>query len=43
MKIVNELTFYSAAIVNGDMRILVGGHVTIEPNDSNVPIYIAEL
>ena len=43
MKIVNDLTFYSAAIVNGDMRIFVGGHVTIEPNDSNVPIYIAEV
>jgi hypothetical protein len=25
------------------MRIFVGGHVTIEPNDSNVPIYIAEV
>ena len=43
MKIVNDLTFYSAAIVNGDMRIFVGGHVTIEPNDSSVPMYIAEV
>lgn len=43
LKVVDGLTFYSAAIVNGDMRVFSGGHVTIEPDDPSIPMYIAEV
>lgn len=42
LKMVDGLTFYSAAIVNGE-RVFAGGHVTIEPNDPSIPMYIAEV
>ena len=42
LKVVDGLTFYSAAVVNGE-RVFAGGHVTIEPDDPSIPIYIAEV
>ena len=42
LKVVDGLTFYSAAIVNGE-RVFSGGHVTIEPDDPSIPIYVAEV
>ena len=42
MKVVDGLTFYTAAIVNGE-RVFAGGHVTIEPNDPSIPLYVAEV
>ena len=42
LKVVDGLTFYSAAIVNGQ-RVTAGGHVTIEPSEPNKPTYVAEV
>lgn len=39
---VDGLTFYTAAIVNGQ-RVTAGGHVTIEAVQPNKPTYIAEV
>ena len=42
LKIANGLTFYSAAMVNGE-RIFSGCHVTIEPEDARLPMYVAKV
>ena len=42
LKIINNLTFYTAAIVNG-VRVVSGDHVAIEPDDSTIPMYIAKV
>ena len=40
LKVVDGLTFYSAAIVDGE-RVSPGNFVTVEPEDTSLPMYVA--
>ena len=42
LKVVDGLIFYSAAIVNGE-RVFPGFFVTVEPEDTSLPMYVAKV
>ena len=42
LKVLGGLTFYKAAIVNGE-RVFSGSYVSIDPEDNSIPKYVAQV
>ena len=43
LKTVDGMAFYNAAVINGEQEIEVGCHVTVEPDEAGVPMFIAQV